>query len=48
MILHHTSLPSPPDRPGVVQHHVVDQLQEQYAITLKSYIECNRPQPAHR
>ncbi|XP_017746948.1 PREDICTED: nuclear receptor subfamily 1 group I member 2 isoform X2 [Rhinopithecus bieti] len=37
-----------PDRPGVVQHRVVDQLQEQFAITLKSYIECNRPQPAHR
>ncbi|XP_017746960.1 PREDICTED: nuclear receptor subfamily 1 group I member 2 isoform X4 [Rhinopithecus bieti] len=36
-----------PDRPGVVQHRVVDQLQEQFAITLKSYIECNRPQPAH-
>uniref|UniRef100_UPI004072FD9E Pregnane X receptor ligand binding domain tethered to steroid receptor coactivator-1 peptide n=1 Tax=Homo sapiens TaxID=9606 RepID=UPI004072FD9E len=37
-----------PDRPGVLQHRVVDQLQEQFAITLKSYIECNRPQPAHR
>ncbi|XP_054338742.1 nuclear receptor subfamily 1 group I member 2 isoform X2 [Pongo pygmaeus] len=37
-----------PDRPGVVQHRVVDQLQEKFAITLKSYIECNRPQPAHR
>ncbi|XP_021567029.1 nuclear receptor subfamily 1 group I member 2 isoform X2 [Carlito syrichta] len=37
-----------PDRPGVVQHSVVDQLQEQFAITLKAYIECNRPQPAHR
>uniref|UniRef100_A0A2K6S5X1 Nuclear receptor subfamily 1 group I member 2 n=1 Tax=Saimiri boliviensis boliviensis TaxID=39432 RepID=A0A2K6S5X1_SAIBB len=37
-----------PDRPGVVQHRVVDQLQEQFAITLKAYIECNRPQPAHR
>ncbi|XP_004675245.1 PREDICTED: nuclear receptor subfamily 1 group I member 2 [Condylura cristata] len=37
-----------PDRPGVVQHQMVDQLQEQFAITLKAYIECNRPQPAHR
>ncbi|XP_044627471.1 nuclear receptor subfamily 1 group I member 2 isoform X3 [Equus asinus] len=37
-----------PDRPGVVQRRVVDQLQEQFAVTLKVYIECNRPQPAHR
>ncbi|XP_053420153.1 nuclear receptor subfamily 1 group I member 2 isoform X1 [Nycticebus coucang] len=37
-----------PDRPGVVQRGVVDQLQEQFAITLKAYIECCRPQPAHR
>lgn len=37
-----------PDRPGVVQHGMVDQLQEQFAITLKAYIEYNRPQPAHR
>ncbi|KAK2091787.1 Nuclear receptor sub 1 group I member 2 [Saguinus oedipus] len=36
------------NRPGVVQHHVVDQLQEQFAITLKAYIECNRPRSAHR
>ncbi|XP_008577001.1 PREDICTED: nuclear receptor subfamily 1 group I member 2 [Galeopterus variegatus] len=37
-----------PDRPGVVQRSVVDQLQEQFAVTLKAYIEYNRPQPAHR
>ncbi|ELV11824.1 Nuclear receptor subfamily 1 group I member 2 [Tupaia chinensis] len=37
-----------PDRPGVVQRSVVDQLQERFAITLKAYIECHRPQPAHR
>ncbi|XP_012636022.1 nuclear receptor subfamily 1 group I member 2 isoform X1 [Microcebus murinus] len=37
-----------PDRPGVVQHSVVDQLQERFAITLKAYIECCRPQPTHR
>nr|XP_025722231.1 nuclear receptor subfamily 1 group I member 2 [Callorhinus ursinus] len=37
-----------PDRPGVVQHSVVDQLQERFAIALKAYIECSRPQPAHR
>lgn len=37
-----------PDRPGVVQRSVVDQLQEQFAIALKAYIEYNRPQPAHR
>ncbi|XP_069411198.1 nuclear receptor subfamily 1 group I member 2 isoform X8 [Ovis canadensis] len=36
-----------PDRPGVVQRLVVDQLQEQFAMTLKAYIEFNRPQPAH-
>ncbi|XP_053076892.1 nuclear receptor subfamily 1 group I member 2 isoform X2 [Acinonyx jubatus] len=36
------------DRPGVVQRSVVDQLQERFAIALKAYIECNRPQPAHR
>ncbi|XP_059019946.1 nuclear receptor subfamily 1 group I member 2 isoform X4 [Mustela lutreola] len=37
-----------PDRPGVVQRSVVDQLQERFAIALKAYIECSRPQPAHR
>ncbi|XP_062966413.1 nuclear receptor subfamily 1 group I member 2 [Cynocephalus volans] len=37
-----------PDRPGVVQRSVVDQLQEKFAVTLKAYIEYNRPQPAHR
>ncbi|XP_058152435.1 nuclear receptor subfamily 1 group I member 2 [Dasypus novemcinctus] len=37
-----------PDRPGVVQRGVVDQLQEQFAIALKAYIECRRPQPAYR
>ncbi|OWK06125.1 NR1I2 [Cervus elaphus hippelaphus] len=37
-----------PDRPGVVQRLVVDQLQERFAMTLKAYIEFNRPQPAHR
>uniref|UniRef100_A0A8C8ZQP9 Nuclear receptor subfamily 1 group I member 2 n=1 Tax=Prolemur simus TaxID=1328070 RepID=A0A8C8ZQP9_PROSS len=37
-----------PDRPGVMQRAVIDQLQERFAITLKAYIECCRPQPAHR
>ncbi|XP_010979872.1 nuclear receptor subfamily 1 group I member 2 [Camelus dromedarius] len=37
-----------PDRPGVVQRCVVDQMQERFAITLKAYIECHRPQPAYR
>lgn len=37
-----------PDRPGVVQRSVVDQLQERFALTLKAYIECSRPYPAHR
>lgn len=43
-------LPTPPlpDRPGVVQRSVVDQLQERFALTLKAYIECSRPYPAHR
>ncbi|KAM9583141.1 nuclear receptor subfamily 1 group I member 2 [Trichechus inunguis] len=37
-----------PDRPGVVQRRVVDQLQESFAITLKAYIDYKRPQPTHR
>ncbi|XP_069331199.1 nuclear receptor subfamily 1 group I member 2 isoform X1 [Eulemur rufifrons] len=37
-----------PDRPGVMQRGVIDQLQERFAITLKAYIECCRPQPTHR
>lgn len=37
-----------PDRPGVVQWQVVDQLQERFAVALHTYIECRRPQPAHR
>ncbi|KAK2493770.1 hypothetical protein MC885_007454 [Smutsia gigantea] len=37
-----------PDRPGVVQRSTVDQLQERFAMALKAYIECTRPQPAHR
>ncbi|XP_006864211.1 PREDICTED: nuclear receptor subfamily 1 group I member 2 [Chrysochloris asiatica] len=37
-----------PDRPGVVQRSKVDQLQERFAMALKAYIECERPQPAHR
>ncbi|XP_012901486.1 nuclear receptor subfamily 1 group I member 2 isoform X2 [Mustela putorius furo] len=45
---HHAVFPSPADRPGVVQRSVVDQLQERFAIALKAYIECSRPQPAHR
>ncbi|XP_037692185.1 nuclear receptor subfamily 1 group I member 2 isoform X2 [Choloepus didactylus] len=37
-----------PDRPGVVQRGVVDQLQERFAMALKAYIDYRRPQPAHR
>ncbi|XP_043847264.1 nuclear receptor subfamily 1 group I member 2 isoform X2 [Dromiciops gliroides] len=37
-----------PDRPGVVQRCVVDQLQERFTMTLKAYIECKRPQPEYR
>lgn len=47
-ILAPVAFPSSPDRPGVVQRLVVDQLQERFAMTLKAYIEFNRPQPAHR
>lgn len=47
-VLAPVAFPSPPDRPGVVQRLVVDQLQERFAMTLKAYIEFNRPQPAHR
>ncbi|EPY76842.1 nuclear receptor subfamily 1 group I member 2-like protein [Camelus ferus] len=43
-----TSAVFPQDRPGVVQRCVVDQMQERFAITLKAYIECHRPQPAYR
>lgn len=45
-----TTMPCLPssDRPGVVQRSVVDQLQERFALTLKAYIECSRPYPAHR
>ncbi|XP_060153556.1 nuclear receptor subfamily 1 group I member 2 [Globicephala melas] len=46
------SLFSPDDnptyRPGVGQCRLLDQLQEWFAITLKAYIKCNRPRPAHR
>lgn len=45
---HHTAFPFLPDRPGVEQRSVVDQLQEQFAIALKAYIEFNRPQPGYR
>uniref|UniRef100_A0A4X2LF83 Nuclear receptor subfamily 1 group I member 2 n=1 Tax=Vombatus ursinus TaxID=29139 RepID=A0A4X2LF83_VOMUR len=37
-----------PDRPGVVQHCVVDQLQQRFTMALKAYIECKRPQPENR
>ncbi|TKC36861.1 hypothetical protein EI555_008831, partial [Monodon monoceros] len=37
-----------PDRPGVGQCRLLDQLQEWFAITLKAYIKCNRPWPAYR
>ncbi|KAK3569412.1 hypothetical protein QTP86_029320 [Hemibagrus guttatus] len=34
-----------PDRPGVTQHRVVDELQERFALTLKTYISMNRTGP---
>ncbi|XP_046701533.1 nuclear receptor subfamily 1 group I member 2 [Silurus meridionalis] len=34
-----------PDRPGVTQHRVIDELQEIFAITLKTYISVKRSGP---
>ncbi|KAK3543484.1 hypothetical protein QTP70_023213, partial [Hemibagrus guttatus] len=34
-----------PDRPGVTQHRVVDELQERFALTLKTYISMKRTGP---
>ncbi|KAI1885238.1 hypothetical protein AGOR_G00218110 [Albula goreensis] len=34
-----------PDRPGVMQHAVVDRLQETFALTLKTYIDTQRMSP---
>ncbi|XP_060732971.1 nuclear receptor subfamily 1 group I member 2 isoform X2 [Tachysurus vachellii] len=31
-----------PDRPGVMDHKVIDELQERFALTLKAYISVNR------
>ncbi|MEE6528200.1 hypothetical protein FKM82_030254, partial [Ascaphus truei] len=37
------------DRPGVSEHHIIDQLQERLALTLATYIESQRPHsPANR
>nr|XP_033796792.1 nuclear receptor subfamily 1 group I member 2 isoform X1 [Geotrypetes seraphini]XP_033796793.1 nuclear receptor subfamily 1 group I member 2 isoform X1 [Geotrypetes seraphini]XP_033796794.1 nuclear receptor subfamily 1 group I member 2 isoform X1 [Geotrypetes seraphini]XP_033796795.1 nuclear receptor subfamily 1 group I member 2 isoform X1 [Geotrypetes seraphini] len=33
-----------PDRPGIIHHHPIDQIQEKMAITLKAYIDIKRPQ----
>lgn len=33
------------DRPGVMQHRVIDELQEILALTLKSYISVKRSGP---
>ncbi|XP_049450729.1 nuclear receptor subfamily 1 group I member 2 isoform X1 [Epinephelus fuscoguttatus] len=34
-----------PDRPGVQQHSVIDQLHENLALTLKTWIDCRRTGP---
>ncbi|KAK2839906.1 hypothetical protein Q5P01_013646 [Channa striata] len=34
-----------PDRPGVQQHSVIDELQESLALTLKTWIDCKRTDP---
>ncbi|XP_029315000.1 nuclear receptor subfamily 1 group I member 2 isoform X2 [Cottoperca gobio] len=34
-----------PDRPGVQQHRVIDELHENLALTLKSWIDCKRTGP---
>ncbi|XP_058247788.1 nuclear receptor subfamily 1 group I member 2 isoform X2 [Hemibagrus wyckioides] len=34
-----------PDRPGVTQHREVDELQERFALTLKTYISAKRSGP---
>ncbi|CAN9497658.1 unnamed protein product [Ophioblennius macclurei] len=34
-----------PDRPGVLQHRVVDRIQENLALTLKTWIDCKRTDP---
>lgn len=33
------------DRPGVTQHREVDELQERFALTLKTYISAKRSGP---
>ncbi|XP_037646329.1 nuclear receptor subfamily 1 group I member 2 [Sebastes umbrosus] len=35
-----------PDRPGVEQHAVIDELHENLALTLKTWIDCKRTGPA--
>ncbi|XP_073895209.1 nuclear receptor subfamily 1 group I member 3 isoform X9 [Macaca fascicularis] len=37
-----------PDRPGVTQRHEIDQLQEEMALTLQSYIKGQQQRPRDR
>ncbi|XP_012624031.1 nuclear receptor subfamily 1 group I member 3 isoform X2 [Microcebus murinus] len=37
-----------PDRPGVTQREEIDQLQEEVALTLQSYIKGQQPKPRNR
>ncbi|XP_045403129.1 nuclear receptor subfamily 1 group I member 3 isoform X1 [Lemur catta] len=37
-----------PDRPGITQREEIDQLQEEVALTLQSYIKGHQPKPRNR
>ncbi|XP_068108285.1 nuclear receptor subfamily 1 group I member 3-like isoform X2 [Hyperolius riggenbachi] len=37
-----------PDRPGVIEHKVIDEIHERTAMTLKSYIDYHHPLPESR
>ncbi|KAE8588705.1 hypothetical protein XENTR_v10022704 [Xenopus tropicalis] len=37
-----------PDRPGVVEHDIIDEMQENLALTLKCYMDLHHPPPEGR
>ncbi|XP_029433742.1 nuclear receptor subfamily 1 group I member 2 isoform X2 [Rhinatrema bivittatum] len=37
-----------PDRPGIVHHHPIHQIQERTAVTLQAYIDIERQQPTSK
>ncbi|XP_075048606.1 nuclear receptor subfamily 1 group I member 3 isoform X2 [Mixophyes fleayi] len=37
-----------PDRPGVIEHRIIDEIQEKIAMTLKFYIDYHHPLPDSR